>query len=317
MAPWRLRGPATAGPWPGALAWGLPGGLPLPLLTGEPVLDQLLDPRALQAGHSGPVRWWRGGEQVFGELDLPDTEDRLAEAARQAYAALFTALDDCGCPHPLRLWNYLPRINADGGGLERYRQFNIGRQQAFLDAGRAAFEGAPAACALGRPDGGLSLRFLASARAPRPLENPRQVPAWRYSERFGPRSPTFSRAALAPLAGGQVALWVSGTASIVGEESRHPGDLGAQVRETVANLRAVLAVANAALRRAPGQPGLSLHELAFTAYVRRAQDGAAVQSHFAEALGAEPDCVLLQADICRAELLVEIEAHGTAPGELA
>jgi hypothetical protein len=317
MAPRRLRGPALAGPWPGALPWGLPGGLPLPLLAGEPAVDQLLDPQALQAGHSGPVRWWRSGDLAFGELDLPDSAQDLAEAARQAYAALFRALDDTGCPHPWRLWNYLPRINADGGGLERYRQFNIGRQKAFLEAGRPAFEGAPAACALGRPDGGLSLRFLAGTRAPRPLENPRQVPAWRYSTRFGPRSPTFSRAALAPLPQGQVALWVSGTASIVGEESCHLGDLGAQVRETVANLQAVLAVANAALVPAPGHPGLRLPELAFTVYVRHAADGAAALALFAEALGAEPDCVLLQADVCRAELLVEIEAHGAAPGVLA
>jgi chorismate lyase/3-hydroxybenzoate synthase len=317
MAPWRLRRPASAGPWPGALAWGLPGGLPLPLLSGDPALDQLLDPRALQPGRSGPVRWWRSGEQVFGELDLPDSEHHLAEAARQAYEALFSALQDSGCPHPLRLWNYLPRINADSGGLERYRQFNIGRQQAFLGAGQSAFEGAPAACALGRPDGGLSLRFLAGTRAPRALENPRQVPAWRYSERFGPRSPSFSRAALVPVAGGEVALWVSGTASIVGEETRHPGDLAAQVSEIIDNLRAVLDVANAALRPAPGHPGLRLPELAFTAYVRHARDGSAALSRFAEALGAEPDCVLLQADICRSDLLVEIEAHGTAPGVLA
>ncbi|MFM7505384.1 MAG: hypothetical protein ACKO3M_02270 [Rubrivivax sp.] len=287
------------------------------MLQGPPVIDQLLDPGIAEAGRSGPVRWWRSGEQAFGELDLPDVTHDLADATRQGYRALFRALEDCGCPHPLRLWNYLPRINADGGGLERYRQFNVGRQQAFLDASRPAFEGAPAASALGRPDGGLSLRFLAGTSAPRPLENPRQVPAWRYSTRYGPRSPSFSRAALVPLVRGRVALWVSGTASIVGEESCHVGHLAAQVKETVANLRAVLAVANAALVPAPGHPGLSLPELAFTAYVRHAADGAAALSHFAEALGTDPDCVLLQADICRAELLVEIEAHGTAPGSLA
>ena len=115
--------------------------LPLPLLQGPPVIDQLIDP---------------------------------ADAARHAYGARFRALEDSGCPHPLRLWNYLPRINADGGGL--------------------------------------ALRFLAGTVAPRPLENPRQVPAWRYSRRFGPRSPTFSRAALALLGDGRVALRVSGTA---------------------------------------------------------------------------------------------------------
>ncbi len=114
-----------------------------------------------------------------------------------------------------------------------------------------------------------------------------------------------------------MALWVSGTASIVGEESRHLGDLAAQVHETVANLQAVLAVANAALRPAAGHVGLQLPELAFTVYVRHAADGPAALAHFAQALGAEPDCVLLQADICRAELLVEIEAHGAVPGVLA
>lgn len=315
--PRRWRGQPPPGASLGALAWGQRGGLPLPLLQGPPVIDQLIDPTIAQAGRSGPARWWRSGDQAFGELDLPDVTHDLADAARHAYGALFRALEDSGCPHPLRLWNYLPRINADGGGLERYQQFNVGRQLAFLDAGRPAFEGAPAACALGRPDGGLSLRFLAGTAAPRPLENPRQVPAWRYSRRFGPRSPTFSRAALAPLGEGRVALWVSGTASIVGEDSCHAGDLAAQVKETVANLRAVLAAANAALRPASGHPGLSLPGMSFTAYVRHAADGAAALAHFAESLGAEPDCVLLQADICRAELLVEIEAHGTAPGGLS
>jgi chorismate lyase / 3-hydroxybenzoate synthase len=323
--PLRLRGDdVVAGTRPGALGWGLAGGLPLPLLDGGPALDVLLGPGPVRVGHSGAVRWWRVGDWAFGELELPDAVDELAAAAHQAYRALFEALDTSGCPHPLRLWNYLPRINADGGGLERYRQFNIGRQRAFLEAGRPAFEGAPAACALGRPDGGLSLRFLAGVNAPRPLENPRQVPAWRYSSRFGPRSPTFSRAALSalgPRPGAaeppQVVLWVSGTASIVGEDSCHPGDLAAQVAETVTNLRALIAAANAALRPAAGSAGFVLEELDFTLYVRHAADAAAAQAHFARALGAVPDCVTLQADICRAELLVEIEAHGGTAGVLA
>jgi chorismate lyase / 3-hydroxybenzoate synthase len=97
-----------------------------------------------------------------------------ADAARHAYGALFHALEDSSRPHPLRPWNHLPRISALGGGL--------------------------------------ALRFLAGTVAPRPLENPRQVPAWRCSRRFGPRSPTFSRAALALLGDGRVALWVSGMA---------------------------------------------------------------------------------------------------------
>ncbi len=64
-----------------------------------------------------------------------------------------------GCPHLLRLWNYFSDINEDSDGLERYRHFNVGRQQAFLDAKRSAFEGAPAACALGTRSGAAARVF--------------------------------------------------------------------------------------------------------------------------------------------------------------
>jgi len=304
----------------GRLAWGDGSGVPLALLAGPPIVDWLLGDEPVQAGQTGPVRWWTSGDWAYGELDLPDVELGLAEAARAAYAALFAALDACGRPHPLRLWNYLPRINVEAQALERYRQFNIGRQQAFVDAGRPAFEGAPAACALGRPDGSLSLRFLSGRRPALALENPRQVPAWRYSSQFGPRSPTFSRAALADAGGGRAVLLVSGTAAIVGERSLHAGDLVAQVDETVANLEAIVAVANQALSprseaASPDAPTAAparfeLPSLAFTVYVRHATDAEAALAAFARALGARPDAVVVQADICRAELLVEIEAHG-------
>lgn len=294
----------------GRLSWGGGSGVPLPLLIGPATVDWLIGAEPVQAGQTGPVRWWTSGDWAFGELDLPDVEHGLAEAAQAAYGALFAALDACGRPHPLRLWNYLPRINAEAQGLERYRQFNIGRQQAFVDAGRPAFEGAPAACALGRPDGGLSLRFLSGRRPALALENPRQVPAWRYSTQFGPRSPTFSRAALADAGAGATALLVSGTAAIVGERSLHAGNLVAQVDETVANLRAIVEVANEALAQAAGPGRFDLPSLAFTVYVRHAADAEPALAAFGHALGARPDAVIVQADICRAELLVEIEAHG-------
>ncbi len=154
------------------------------------------------------------------------------------------SLEQTGCAHLLRVWNYLPQINGDGGGLERYRQFNLGRQQAFVEAGQAAFEGAPAACALGIHQGALCIRFLAGRTAPLPIENPRQVSAYRYPPTYGPRAPTFSRAAIAEIGGGEVALFISGTASIVGHETVHVGEVLAQTQETLRNLDAVIAAAN-------------------------------------------------------------------------
>jgi len=300
----------------GGLGWGCTAPrlarLDAPVLAGSaPGVDAWFGSAPLRQGRSGGVHWQEDGRWAFGQLDVADAETDLAETTRRAYLDVFAALRACGRLQLLRLWNYLPRINEDGGGLERYRQFNIGRQQAFIEAGHDIGAGAPAACALGTRGGGLGIRFLAGSVAPRPLENPRQVSAYRYSSVHGPRSPTFSRAALANAGGGRLVLFVSGTASIVGEQSLHPGDVRAQVHETLLNLQAVLAAA-----RAQGSAAFTLGGLSCTVYVRHAEDAAAVREAIEAAAGPLPGAVYLQADICRSELLVEIEGHAFAPGVL-
>lgn len=235
--------------------------------------------------------------------------------AQRAYRDVFATLAHTGCEQLLRLWNYLPDINADGGGLERYRQFNLGRQQAFFDAQHPAFEGAPAACALGTHEGPFCVHFLAGRTRPLQVENPRQVSAYHYPREYGPRSPSFSRAALFEAGAGQVALLISGTASIVGHTSMHAGDVQAQTRETLANLQAVLGAA-----RARSSARFELADLCLTVYVRRAEDAPAVWALLEAALGQDAaalrNAVVLQGDVCRSELLVEIEAHAFAPGEV-
>lgn len=325
---------STAADWAGALqhqalgglGYGLPGdgqalgGLPVPVLGGRPCVDAWLghaDGTAadVQSGRQGAVHWRHDGHWLHGVLDMPEADANLAEAAEQAYRDIFATLQATGFGHLLRLWNYLPRINAQTGGLERYRQFNVGRQQAFLAAGHSAFEGAPAACAIGTAQGELRVRFLAGHERPLAVENPRQVSAYRYPSCYGPRAPTFSRAALARLGAGQVALLVSGTASIVGHETRHAGDVRAQTQETLANLRAVLAAAQPRCSAV-----LALADLQPCVYVRHAQDQAAVQQALDAAWGAASpaarSAVYLQADICRADLLVEVEGHISAAGLL-
>ncbi len=290
--------------------------LDVPVLgDGRPALDLWLGGPALQRGHSGCVRWCHDGHWLHGQLDIAEAEGDLTAAAQRAYGDVFATLRQTGFAHLVRLWNYLPRINEAGTGLERYRQFNIGRQQAFIDSGHSAFEGSPAACALGTAGGALSVRFLAGHRAPVAVENPRQVPAWRYPSAYGPRAPTFSRAALADMGGGEVALWISGTASIVGHESVHLGDLHAQTLETLANLRAVIQAAQSHTDAA-----LSLAELVGCVYVRHAADAPRVRELLDQAWGphsrAARELVVVQADICRAELLVEVEGHQFARGRL-
>jgi enamine deaminase RidA (YjgF/YER057c/UK114 family) len=285
------------------------------LSPGGPQVDAFLGTGPVTEGRCGHVRWRHDGRWLFGALELDEaagTHD-LTGLAHDAYRDVFRTLEETGLRHLQRLWNYLPGINSDGGGLERYRQFNAGRQTAFLETGHAAFEGAPAACAIGTREGPFCVRFLAGAVPPVPVENPRQVSAYHYPGAYGPRSPSFSRAALVRASAGEVALLISGTASIVGHASMHGGDVAAQTRETLTNLAAVI---DAAHVRCDARFALSRLECVL--YVRRAADADLIRHVFEAEVGADShaarSAVYLEADICRSDLLVEIEAHGAAPG---
>ena len=310
-----LSGQAAARDALGRLVYGAAGddGIAARMLSdGGPHVDLWFGNGApMVRGHTGGVAWQHDGSWLWGSLVHDDAEAGLAALSEQAYRDVFATLATTGYAHLQRVWNYLPRINADGGGLERYRQFNLGRQQAFLACGQPAFEGAPAACAIGTRGGPFSLSFLAGRTRPLAVENPRQVSAYRYPQVYGPRSPSFSRAALVDAGGGSTALLISGTASIVGHESRHGGDVRAQTRETLANLQALI---DAAHGHTPAR--YALRELACVVYVRHAGDWPAIRAELNAALGAEAPAlrgaVALEADICRSDLLVEIEAHGFA-----
>jgi chorismate lyase/3-hydroxybenzoate synthase len=264
----------------------------------------------------GCVRYASNGEWLHGVAEVDDavTDGGLRAATHRAYADLFEVLARSESPHLLRLWNYITDINVETDGSERYRQFNAGRQQAFIEAERSAFEGSPAACALGTRTGPLRVYFLAGRRAPLAIENPRQVSAYRYPQAYGPRSPTFSRAALADVGGGRHALFISGTASIVGHETMHLGDVRRQTQESLVNIRMLREIASQ-------QAGASFDadRLIYTVYVRQRDDLEAVRSEFESVVGATSraarDALYLHADICRAGLLVEIEAHGFVPFE--
>ncbi|MBI2307332.1 MAG: hypothetical protein HYU78_08515 [Rhodocyclales bacterium] len=230
----------------------------------------------------------------------------LQRATEDAYRRLFRLLDAEGFPQLWRVWNYFPGINAESpeyGGLERYRQFNVGRQDAFLASGRLTGGAVPAACALGVRQGPLSIAFMAGRELAVPLENPRQVSAWDYPQDYGPRSPTFARGALVRLPA-QELLFISGTASIVGHQTVHPGDVAGQTRESLANIAAVLGEAN----RAGDGEAYTLAGLDYRVYIRRAEDFATVRGELQPLLGERATAVYVQADICRADLLVEIEA---------
>ena len=300
--------PSLGGRWVGQAADALHAPL---LAPAGAVLDAWASGVEAQQRQHGCVRYATDGHWLHGCAEIDDRAIGLQAAAHRIYTELFEVLAANPCAHLLRLWNYFADINLETGGIERYRAFNAGRQQAFIEARRSAFDGAPAACALGTQSGPLRVYFLAGRKPPLAIENPRQVSAYHYPETYGPRSPTFSRAALADVGGGRRALFISGTASIVGHASVHLGDLRRQTEESLANI--------AALREAAAaHAGLPYpaDALIYTLYLRRAADLGVVREVFERAVGAGStaarDAIYLQADICRAELLVEIEAHGFA-----
>ncbi|WP_322520354.1 hypothetical protein SR882_06000 [Guyparkeria halophila] len=289
---------------------GCIGTLPLTRLDdadSDPV-EVFLAPSEVTLQQQGGECFAHADGWVFGNLPIDESEG-LALGAESAYGRLFERLDRARTPHLWRVWHYLPEINAidAGSGLERYRLFNQGRAAAFDHAGQAPSASAPAACALGSPDGTKGrLFYLAAATPTQRIENPRQVSAWNYPVRYGPKSPLFARAALASGARHDW-LFVSGTASIVGHETRHHDDVVKQTEETIANLETVLEQANAR-RDAPARRFAWDETGLLRIYLRHPAHLVPVRECIDRWLDDRVEQVYLQADICREDLLVEIEA---------
>ncbi len=264
----------------------------------------------VESGEFEDIHYADNGELLFGWAHVPETGlDDVAGAARETHLRLHRLLQVREKRHWLRAWNYLSRINEGEGDAERYRQFAAGRHLALSEvfADEPRFERfLPAATAIGtRDDTGMILCFLAGRTPGIQVENPRQVSAFDYPRRYGSRSPSFSRATLHHWADRDV-LFVSGTASIVGHATLHPGDVAAQFEETLCNLEAL--VAHAVREHYPGGSPDRFTARAFKLYIRNREQLAVLGARWRQALAARAPTVVLIGDLCRRDLLVEVEA---------
>jgi chorismate lyase/3-hydroxybenzoate synthase len=231
----------------------------------------------------------------------------------QAYRSLFESLQNEVHHHPVRIWNFVPGIlDPAGEGLDRYMRFNAGRHRAYLAAfGREnSFDQClPAASAVGHRGTDLVIHMLSSQSAGIPISNPRQHPPHRYSRRFGPLPPCFARATLIATETNQRFLLIGGTASIRGEESMHIDDLNAQLHETRNNLIAVLAVASGK----PPSPALLNHLDQLRVYYPRSENQPVIEQATERWFNHPAQIEWRHADLCRADLMVEIEGRAILP----
>ena len=235
-------------------------------------------------------------------------------ATRQAYRRLLLDI-----PHGnlLRAWNFVPRINdsaedyVENGSADRpdrrdrYMALNAGRFQSFQDIYEdpAWF---PVASGVGHAGEDLILHLLHGDGLPRPVDNPRQVLPADYSEKFGALPPAFIRAATIQSPAGEFIL-VSGTASVVGEDSTHSENFDLQLEETLDNLIMVVEAC-----RAGFTPGHLDHWLVYLPDgTRREEVLAAVERRWPS---HQIEIEFRVQKLCRPELLVEIEAAGLAVG---
>jgi len=231
--------------------------------------------------------------------------DPLRSAVANAYVAIGEALTALG-RQPIRFWNFIPDPGqAMGHGLDRYMVFNAGRFDGYAQwyGGSRAFGPSLAtASGVGIVGDDLVVHCLAADEPGIPVENPRQKPAWQYSARYGPVPPCFSRATIATVER-RTLLLIGGTASIVGEDSRHEGDAGAQLEETLKNVAVLVAAARGDLEEASALRRLT----DLRVYVTRAEDAPAIRSVLTARCTRAARVELTIARLCRSELLVEIE----------
>ncbi|MFB0618327.1 FkbO/Hyg5 family chorismatase [Streptomyces sp. AGS-58] len=233
-----------------------------------------------------------------------------APTVRTTYEAAFSLVTELGYPHIFRMWNFVGDIiGPNAEGLEIYQDFVAGRAEAFAAHHGDGTAHMPAATGIGTRGEGISFVLLAARTStPRHVENQRQTPAYHYPEQYGPKPPSFARATLLDPGG---TLYVSGTASILGHETVHRGDVGAQTDVVLENIAELISGPNLSAAGLDG--GHELKDLRLVkVYVRHERDLPVVRAHCREALGPDAEPTYLNVAVCRDDLLVEIE--GLVPG---
>ena len=295
-------------------------GVELWALGGPGVTVKRFGPQLLAVESDG-IRWIHCGS-IRGDAAMDGAHGESLSAFQQMQQQL--AVAGVGFDQVVRTWIYVNQITGGPDGHQRYQELNRARTGFFHDLRLCARNRAPcapetiypASTGIGTQGDGITMSCMAldSQRTDvflMPLENPQQTAACDYQAQYSPQSPKFSRA-MAVVQGHFVTTLVSGTASIVNSRTCHPGDIVRQTEQTIENIERLIAPENFARHGLPGA-GATLKDVAkLRVYVKHQEDYEKCLDVCERLLPRVP-AIYLHADICRPDLLVEIEAVAFSP----
>ncbi|NQU87564.1 MAG: hypothetical protein HQ541_17560 [Mariniphaga sp.] len=211
----------------------------------------------------------------------------------------------------IRQWNYIEDILGVEKGKQNYQEFNNVRSRFYGTA--FSKSGYPSATGIGMNRGGVIIEFIAldsKKVVSKPIENPNQIAAHNYSkqvligdENISKTTPKFERARYLDLLG-RKAIFISGTASVVGENTIGIDNPAEQTKVTIQNIQQLYS--NGVLENISGK--LEPKYGHARVYVKSRKDYKIIRRMFRLYYGDLP-VVYILADICRTDLLVEIEGE--------
>ena len=247
--------------------------------------------------------------------------DSIQASAEKAFESAVKILAQEGLTigNIVRQWNYvedIAHVEDPAKTTQNYQVFNDVRAKFYR--AETFPNGYPAATGIGMATGGVIIGFIAVSDSDRvkvsPIRNPRQIDAHKYSEGvlvgratgiMGERcTPKFERGKMVVL-DGTTHMYVSGTASIVGEKTMHHQDVEKQTITTIENIFGLFSGENQKILGVQ----FDVNQIEFShlrIYVKHQEDFPRVEALCKSMLNSK-SFLFLQSDICRENLLVEIE----------
>ncbi len=231
-------------------------------------------------------------------------------STKSMYETVFSCLRQENYHNVFRIWNFIPRITELETGIERYQLFCTGRTSVYnTEFGPSKTTIYPATSCLGNLSNRSEALFFASRTNDIQvinIENSLQMPAYKYPKKYSPAPPAFARATYCKESESCGIIYISGTASIQGHESLHPDNAIEQCKIITKNLTALLNKEN--LEPHGIVRSISIKDInQIKVYIKKQEHFEEIERYFKEIFSKNAEIVFLYADICRTELLVEVE----------